>query len=586
MNRALTATTLALSGFLTGCGTDVAGPAGPLLSCVFAEPISSGVGEVVHVRGQASRSVCIAPVNGRRGEFVYIPFFGTPAPDDDVADSRITLEIELLGGNAPESLGQSFEAGIGPVLLRGAGDAASPRYVRDHRFHDWLRRREIQELTPLLRPGDRGRDRRANRSAALPAAQSAQSAQALAQAAPEVGELLSFNVAISCTEETLRTGRVMHVSDHAVVVADTANPVDLLPEDYAYFGVTFDTLVYPVETAHFGTPSDIDENDRSILFFTSAVNQRNARTAQSVTIGFFWSGDLFPEEEAEVLQACPGGNQAEMFYLVAPDPNGAVGPIFTLERVRELAIPLIGHEFQHLVNASRRIFVNEAGTFEATWLNEGLSHAAEELLFYGASGLEPLSNLTVEDIRTAANGVAAFNEFMAGNLSNFRQYLSEPDTASLMGIDNLSTRGATWSFLRYAADRSGRGDEAFFFDLVNSRVDGLDNLAQVIGADPPLDWIRDWTVSVYADDLVPAIEPRYTQLSWHMRSIYEGSTVEFYPLQLRSLTSGDPLGVDLLPGGAVFTRFDMEPGQPSVLTVDAGEGALPNGLRGSLLRVR
>lgn len=564
MNRAIPVlAALALSA----CGTDVTGPSSSLISCVFGRSTSLAAGEVMHVAGDGNQSVCLAGNGG--SEYVYIPFFAARSPDPD--DPEVSISVEVTG------------AGFGPVgpastsplvsrdafLISGTGGGGA-RLQRDQAFDRWLREREIAELEPKIRPAGTEPVARV-RSAAM--------------RVPSVGELRDFNTAISCTETAMRTGRVVYVSDHAVVMADTSNPADLTSSDYAYFGVTFDTLVYPVETAHFGTPTDIDENGRSILFFTGAVNELTPLDDESVTIGFFWSGDLFPAEDTPRLEGCPEANESEMFYLIAPDPDGALGRAFTLDEVRRLAIPLIGHEFQHLVNASRRLFVNEAGRFERPWLNEGLSHAAEELLFLAVAGLEPGTNLAEEDLRQSSGFVAAFNEYMSGNLSNFRTFLEEPDTISLMGIDNLSTRGATWNFLRYAADRSGRGDEEFFFDVVNATNAGLDNLDDVIGDGTALDWMRDWTVSVYADDFVSGLAPRYRATTWNLRSIYEGSTVGEYPLRVLGLQSGGTT-VGLLAGGTSFYSFGVAADERAALRVEADGGDPPRTLRGSFIRVR
>ena len=373
--------------------------------------------------------------------------------------------------------------------------------------------------------------------------------------------------------------------------------MDLSPADYAYFGETFDTLVYPVETTHFGEPTDIDANQRSILFFTRAVNELNpydpADPVESITIGFFWAGDLFPPEGSARLQACPASNESEMFYLIAPDPDHLAGHPITLEQVQEQAIPLIGHEFQHLINASRRLFVNNASEFEAAWLNEGLSHAAEELLFLDVSGLATGGNLDIEQVRDAG-AVDAFNEYMGGNAGNYAAYLERPDTSSLLRITrdaldrptiSLSTRGAAWAFLRYAADRSGRTDEDFFFDVVNAGNSGLANLNTVVGTSA-LDWIQDWTVSLYADDLLAGLDDRFYLASWNWRSIYENSTIGQYPLRVSQLISGQTTETSLPGGGAFFNRFAVEPGGRGVLHIETESGGLPSSLRGTFLRIR
>jgi hypothetical protein len=57
------------------------------------------------------------------------------------------------------------------------------------------------------------------------------------------------------------------------VVADTLNPAGgFTSEEYRDFGTRFDQLVYPLAVQTFGEPSDLDGNQRVIIFFTRAVN--------------------------------------------------------------------------------------------------------------------------------------------------------------------------------------------------------------------------------------------------------------------------------------------------------------------------
>ncbi|MFW6205872.1 MAG: hypothetical protein ACOC5I_01405 [Gemmatimonadota bacterium] len=552
-----------LAVVLAGCGTDVSGPSASLLSCVFTDPVATEVGQVMQVGGAEVQEVCLA--GGVGADMVYIPFF---AVEDE--DRELALEVTGAGVVSTGSASSSRLEPGAVALSRGSGPAQ--RYTVDRTFHDRLRQREIRELEPRIRAGS-----------PAPGLEQAR----VAADVPVVGELRDFNVAISCEEVDRRTGRVMYVSERAVIYADTANPADLTSQDYAYFGDRFDDLIYPVETDHFGPPTDIDGNERSILFFTRAVNERNPQSAQSVTIGFFWSGDLFPETDTDRLQACPESNHSEMFYLIAPDPDGQAGFPFSLEEVRELAIPLIGHEFQHLINASRRLFVNQATAFEAPWLNEGLSHVAEELIFFAEAGLETGQNIGVDVLREDSARVDAFNRYMGANFNNYAKFLSRPDTASLMGPPNdLATRGAAWGFLRYAADRSGSGDEAFFFDVVNGRVAGLDNLDDLLGDGETLRWMQDWTVSIYSDDLVPGLDPRFEMDTWDLRSVYGGSTLEEYPLQVVELGGSRTDSYDLPGGGTLFSRFGVASDARAVIHVTAEGRAPPRTLRGSFIRVR
>ena len=114
------------------------------------------------------------------------------------------------------------------------------------------------------------------------------------------------------------------VTEHAIVVADTANPSGgFSREEYRDFGVTFDTLVWDVDTRNFGEPEDFDENEKVIIFFTRAVNELSEENSNSVVGGFFYGRDLFERTGAN---ACAGSNQGELFYMMVPDPAGGGEP--------------------------------------------------------------------------------------------------------------------------------------------------------------------------------------------------------------------------------------------------------------------
>src|SRR5260370_38520088 len=78
-------------------------------------------------------------------------------------------------------------------------------------------------------------------------------------------------------------------------------------------------------------------------------------------------------------------------YLLVPDAT------FSKTFVVTSTIGTVDHEFEHMINAGRRLYVNpSAAPTEERWLNEGLAHVAEELMFYRVSGLKPRQNLGPE----------------------------------------------------------------------------------------------------------------------------------------------------------------------------------------------
>lgn len=265
----------------------------------------------------------------------------------------------------------------------------------------------------------------------------------------------------NCINPDMRGYKIETQTEHLLIVSDLANPPGgFTSQDYASIAATFESVVWPTLTANFGVPEDIDGNGRVIAFYTRAVNELTEPGSNSIVGGFFFGRDLFPKVATSRLQACAGSNEAEMFYMLVPDPGGAVnGNVRSVADVRRLTVGVLGHELQHLINSSRRLFVNQAATWpETTYMEEGLSHIAEELIFYEASGLTPRSNLTIETIRATTQRVDAFNAYMSSNTGRLIRYLESPSAnAPYDKDDDLATRGAIWSFLRYLADRGAPG---------------------------------------------------------------------------------------------------------------------------------
>jgi hypothetical protein len=288
---------------------------------------------------------------------------------------------------------------------------------------------------------------------------------------------LNANAENACDIPDNRQGRVVAVSANAIAVEDLANPQgEFTQADYQQILAEYEQFVHPVDVLNFGQPSDIDTNGRSIIFFTIAVNDLTPdNSTTGFVAGFFFARDLFPKDPAPGLGECNTSNVAEMFYMLAPDANGTRGNKFDAAFVKRITAGTIAHEFQHLINASRRIYVStSAEAFEATWLDEGLAHIAEELVFYEASGLGPRQNIDLARVRSSQQAADATNKFMVANLGRFRAYLQETAAQSPYDDDDdLETRGAAWSFLRYAADRPGASTHSACGATIDLAAGGL-----------------------------------------------------------------------------------------------------------------
>jgi hypothetical protein len=491
--------------------------------------------------GVSGTSICVS--GGTAGaEYALIPFYGTT-----FASATTTLDF-TASGTATPSAAPSLIPSVSASLDAIASSPVLPtRYRASHDFELALRERERVKLRPLI-----GAARAARRRAT--AASRASFNEIPSQ--PTIGQVLQLNANADsdCTAPTYRGARVVAVTKSAIVVADTLNPDGGYTDaEYASLGVTFDTLIDPLDRQAFGDPSDIDGNGRIVLFFTKAVNDLTPTTSSSYIGGFFHGRDLFPTQETPDFAACATSNVGEMFYIMVPDPKRG-GP-FAKTRVASEVLGTLAHEYQHLINASRRMYVNTTATdFEETWLNEGLSHIAEELLFYRVSGLAPRQDIDAAAIRSSSAYVDAFNNYQVDNFGRYNEFLSSPSKYSVYSDnDSLATRGATWAFLRDAADRKATSDGDTWFRLVNSTTTGIANLRAVFGTGV-LNEVRDWGTSVLTDDLT-GVDAAYQQPSWNFRSVFaalNSSTV--FPIATVSLTTGTR-SITLVGGATSYIRF-------------------------------
>jgi hypothetical protein len=410
-------------------------------------------------------------------------------------------------------------------------------------------------------PGDdrEGRHRRREAmelGALLGAAPVLRAPMRVSRATPAAGELITLNVESGCrTAPVPATGRVTAVGAHVVVVSDTLSPAEGLgAADWAAIAAAFDTLVHPVLTEHFGPATDVDGNGRIIAFYTPAVNRATPPGASSYLGGLMHSRDVLPRS------LCPASNQAEAAFMLVPDPTGSVnGHVRTVDLVRRQTVGVLAHELQHLINAGSRAYRPEgAAPPERPWLNEGLSHVAEELVFYRAAMRAPRANLGPESFD--ADGLELLIRYQGNNFLRLRDWMTDPRAA---GIEGTSTagRGASWSFLRYVADRRG-GEAGFWKALVQTRDTGWVNLEAATG-EALSQWRRDWAIALWADDHVAGVGRDFTHPSWRVRELYPSG----YPLSPALLHDGVPQVVTMASATSVYFRLRVAAGRAARVAV-------------------
>ena len=503
---------------------------------------------------EATGSACLAPSTA--AEYLVVAHYGTTV-------NSVSATVNLLGtGIVPPtatypnlSPQPALEATDDVAFERGLRErerVSMPAHVEGAR--EWMRTRP-PSIRAALREGDQ--------------------------------TLVNTNPSDFCANPNNVPARVVAVTQTAIILADVSNPQGGFTDaEYRAIGATIDTLVHPVDTAAFGTPTDIDGNGRIVVLFTRAVNAITPPgTGGGAVLGFFFSRDLLPKSGAS--NSCAGSNVGEMFYIMVPDPAGTVSDPRTKGFVDTIAAATIAHEFQHLINASRRIYVNGApDTNEEPWLNEGLSHIAEELIFYRASRMSPRQNIDSAAIK-AAGQRPMLMLYQQGNIRRYQQYLRSPDAnAPMAENDLLATRGAAWAFLRYAADRTRASDGDFWKRLVNSRVTGARNLEAVLAGSgfTIAQLLEEWSRAVVTDDIVPGSTAQQPSWSFVTAMPHAGYSFALVP---SVLVNGTVFSVPVRGSSSFYGRVAVAAGQQALVQATGpGGGTIPRGMRLTIVRIK
>lgn len=430
---------------------------------------------------------------------------------------------------------------------------------------------------------------------------------------PQVGDTLRFTLGFDdleadapCTDTaSVIVSVAREVGERFVLAEDTAVATAFTNEAaresfYGELSAELDDRVYPTDSAYFGEPSDLDGNERVVVLFTKDVNDLSEPGGDTFVAGFFFSGDLADEE------TCPVGNQGELLYILAPDPDGVFGDTVSVTFAKRNARGVVSHEFQHLITAAQRVF--DPGAFanlEETWLSEGFSHVAEEVSGLAVGNLPVRSNLTLAETADTNEAFETFVSFHFPNFLRLRAFFADPsDTQALATEDpndlgSLRMRGFSWTLLRWAADRfvsasasvpPGSGEEAFFRELSTGgpqHLKGVDNLVRAVNMFADRDYTWEEILAEYAsmpalDDQGPAVLPEATQVkTWDLRDVFldlhNEETIRF--TASNPFTQEYPLELTSVPLDASTSReasFDLRAGAQRYFLLTGTGGDAPN----------
>jgi hypothetical protein len=332
---------------------------------------------------------------------------------------------------------------------------------------------------------------------------------------------------------TTVTATLMYVGSHAAIYQDVTAPANgFAAGDFQTVGQVFDSDLYGVDTRAFGVESDVDQNGLVLILFTPVVNKLTpkAECSTSFVTGFFFSIDIDPAFKDDSRS-----NQGEVFYAIVPDPQGTASCTFSTSSVRRLVPVTFVHEFQHMISYYHHVLLR-GGSSEALWLNEGMSHLAEEL-----GGWHFLSQ----------GDTTQFSNFVVGDLYNAFRYLRDPGAHFAFfgqGTGTLEERGGAWLFLRWVVDQFG---DDVIRRMSETGLRGTDNVAAATG-EPVAALLPQWFLANYVSDLPGlAVPGRLSYTTWDFRKTFAN-----LHQQSPNFDRPFPLVPPVYPGGA-FNLSDV-----------------------------
>ncbi len=301
------------------------------------------------------------------------------------------------------------------------------------------------------------------------------------------------------------TATLRYENEYYQFFVDNRDASSMSDDDLEELAADFSAVI-PTEREIFGTESDINSDGKFAVLFTRTVNALGASQGGIVT-GFFYAIDLFEDNKY------PASNEMEVIYTFVPDPQGKLGTAisksFALNNIIKGVLP---HEYQHMINYNMHALEN-GGATEYGWLNEGLSHMAEDFS-------------TMDE-----NNV--IQSFGLENPSRVSSYLSNTSGICFTCGTSLSQRGGIYLFLKYLYEQAdiGRFDgvasgNEMLTSLLDTSKRGVNNVVTTVFGDTAADTrfmelMGQFSLAVYLSNTDKTADEHYNFTGIDLRSIID-----------------------------------------------------------------
>lgn len=255
------------------------------------------------------------------------------------------------------------------------------------------------------------------------------------------------------------TATLRYQTSHFNFYVDARDAASLSDAEIIAMADHFDNYI-DQERGLFGIESDVDGDGKFNILLTEEVNKVGSSLGGIIT-GFFYAVDLFSASRYVL------SNETEVFYSFVPDPNGnlgtAISKSFAISNILPSVLP---HEYQHMINFNEHYFVN-GGSPELSFLNEGLSHLAEDIYSIDSDGY--------------------MEETGIENPARVSGYLANIDSLCIVCGSSLYQRGGSYLMLRYLYEQAELGNLTGASDgqdltnrLLNTSNTGVTNIVNAV----------------------------------------------------------------------------------------------------------
>lgn len=163
------------------------------------------------------------------------------------------------------------------------------------------------------------------------------------------------------------TGRCAYIGNHVEIWVENTMGATVAEQNAnaQALAIAFDDTVYPIVTSNFYSAPDVNGDGRIAIL---CYDIKDGYNGHGYVGGYYWGGDQYTGVYS---------NQMDIIYV---DSYPLMGSTQGNPTDISKAFSTMAHEFQHMVNYNCKQMVQGNHQME-TWMNEGLSMAAEQMCY-------------------------------------------------------------------------------------------------------------------------------------------------------------------------------------------------------------